>query len=358
MAENNEEDRSSKTEEPTQHRLDEAFKKGQIAYSREILHWMMLGAAGLTLMLFSWYVGHRFRQGFLIYIRQPEQFSIDPETTSQLLWHIIFDFFLLTLPLFGIYIAAALAGGFLQTRFAISTEALQLKLDRLSPVKGAKRIFSKKSLVEFIKGLFKISIVGLALYVFFRAKLNEIEGLIFVPDNRIIGVLSEYVMRAIVIVISAMAVIAIMDYLFQKFELLKSLRMTKDEVKREHKNLDGDPQIKHKRRQIAQERIKMNLTEAVGRATAIITNPTHFAVAIEYNPETMNAPIVVAKGVDLIALKIRELATEKEVPVYENPPLARALYASVDLEQEIPPEHYQAVAEVIRFVMQLKKQYF
>jgi flagellar biosynthetic protein FlhB len=358
MAEGSDEDESSKTEEPTQHRLDEAFKKGQIAYSKEVLHWMMLGTAGLTIMMFSWFIGHKFRQNFSVYLIHPEQFFIDSETTAELLWRIIFDFFLLTLPLLGFYMAAALAGGFLQTKFAISTEALQLKLDRLSPMKGLQRMFSKKSLVEFVKGLFKICIVGLALYIFFRSKLDQIEGLIFVPADKIIGILSGYTTKAIIIVISSMAVISIMDYLFQKFELLKSLRMTKDEVKREHKSLDGDPQIKHKRRQIAQQRIKMNLKEAVGRATAIVTNPTHFAVAIEYNPGKMNAPIVIAKGVDIIALKIRELAKEKDIPIYENPPLARALYASVDLEQEILPEHYQAVAEVIRFVMKLKKQYF
>lgn len=358
MAEGNDEDKSSKTEEPTQHRLDEAFKKGQIAYSKEILHWIMLGAGGLNLMMFSWFVGQKFRKSFTVYLSQPEQFFMDHETTSELLWRIIFDFFLLCLPLLGFFVVAALVAGMLQTRLAISTEALQPKLNRISPMQGFKRIFSKKSIVEFIKGLFKISIVGMALYTFFYSKLDQIEGLIFIPADKVIGVLSNYTIKAIIIVISAMAVIAILDYLFQKFELLKSLRMTKDEVKREHKNLDGDPQIKHKRKQIAQERIKMNLKEAMGRATAVITNPTHFAVAIEYDADEMNAPVVIAKGVDLIALKIRELATERDVPIYENPPLARALYASVEIEQEIPPEHYQAVAEVIRFVMKLKKQYF
>lgn len=358
MADNNDQDQESKTEEPTQHRLEEAFKSGQIAYSKEVLHWIMLGAGGLTIMMFSWYVGHNFRKKFSIYLSQPEQFYIDSHTTSALLWRVILDFFLLTLPLLCFYMAAALAGGFVQTRFAISFEALQLKIERLSITQGFKRIFSKKSLVEFVKGLFKICVVGLALYIFFRSKLNQIEGMMFVPADRIFSVLKGYVINAIVIVISAMAIISIVDYLFQKFELFKALRMTKDEVKREHKNLDGDPQIKQKRRQLAQERIKRNLKEAVSKATAIITNPTHYAVAIHYEQDTMNAPIVVAKGIDNIALKIRALANEQDIPIYENPPLARALYASVDLEQEIPPEHYQAVAEVIKFVMKLKKQYF
>lgn len=358
MAESNDQDESSKTEEPTQHRMDEAFKKGQVAYSKEILHWLMLGAAGLTLMMFSYYIGHNFRKNFSVYLMEPDQLFVDSETLSALIWHIIFDFFLLILPVLSFYMVAALGGGFVQTKFAISSEALQLKLDRISIAKGLKRIFSKKAFVEFIKGLFKICVVGIALYVFFKSKLDQLDGLIFVPADKVLGVLGSYVTKAIIIVISTMAIISILDYLFQKFELTKSLRMTKDEVKREHKNLDGDPQIKYKRRQIAHDRIKLNLKEALGRATAVITNPTHFAVAIEYNQETMGAPVVVAKGVDNIALKIRELAGENDVPIYENPPLARALYASVELEQEIPAEHYQAVAEVIRFVMKLKKGYF
>ena len=358
MAEGSDEDESSKTEEPTQHRIDEAFKKGQIAYSKEVLHWMMLGTAGLTIMLFAWYVGQKFRKNFTQYISSPDQFTVDPATISELLWTIVFDFFLLCLPLLGFYMAAALAGGFFQTKFAFSAESLKMDLSKLSPMKGFKRLFSKKSIVEFIKGLFKITIVGMALYIFFRGKLDEVAGMIYLPADKVLGTIGTYVTRSIVIVVSAMAIISIMDYLFQKFELMKSLRMTKDEVKRVHKNLEGDPQIKGKRRQIAEQRIKQNLNDAIGKATAIITNPTHFAVAIQYEAETMNAPVVVAKGVDNIALKIRELAKEKEVPIYENPPLARALYASVDLEQEIPPEHYQAVAEVIRFVMNLKKQYF
>lgn len=358
MAEGSEEDETSKTEEPTQHRIEEAIKKGQIAYSREILHWMMLGTAGLTIMMFSWYLGHKFRKSFTRYIESPDQYSLDSSTVLELLWTIIFDLFLLSLPLLGFYMAAALAGGFFQTNFAFSAESLKINWSKLSPMKGLKKMFSKKSFMEFIKGVVKITIVGVALYIFFRSKLDEVAGMIYIPAERVLGTIGTYVSRSIVIVISAMAIISIMDYLFQKFELLKSLRMTKDEVKKEHKSMEGDPLIKSKRRQIAEQRIKQNLKEAVSRATAIITNPTHFAVAIQYDLETMNAPVVVAKGVDNIALKIRELANERSVPIYENPPLARALYASVDLEQEIPPEHYQAVAEVIRFVMKLNNQHF
>jgi flagellar biosynthesis protein FlhB len=254
--------------------------------------------------------------------------------------------------------AAGVAAALLQTRLAISVQSLIPKLNRISPLNGFKRLFSKRAIVEFIKGIIKLFIVSFALFVFYRSKITEIPRFLEIHPKDFLGDLSFYVVCSIFIVVGCMSLVALLDYLYQKYEHTKSLRMTKDEVKREFKNQDGDPLIKNRRRQIAHQRIRKNVKEAMGRATAVITNPTHYAVAISYQDELMDAPVVVLKGTDFVALKMRELATEMEIPLIENPPLARALYASVEVDQEIHPEHYKAVAEVIRFVMTLKKKVF
>lgn len=345
-----------KTEEPTHHRLEEAFKKGNVAFSKEILHWVMMGAAALILVALSPYVGNRLKNAFSPFIHQPDLFQVDQDFMGNLALQIVLDFFLILLPILGIFLITGIGAGLLQTRLAISYSALIPKLERLSPLAGFKRIYSKKSMVEFIKGLLKIALIGIALYLFLWAKIEDIPQLIYLSPLEALKSLSDYVLTTMIIIVGSLTFIAGLDYLYQKYTHLKSLRMTKDEVKREHKTQEGDPLMKHRRRQVAYQRVRRNLKESIGRATAIITNPTHYAVALEYNQESMDAPIVVAKGIDFMALTIRELGKELKVPIIENPPLAKALYSSVDLDQAIPPEHYKAVAEVIRFVMNLKQQ--
>lgn len=357
MAEEKDND-TEKTEEPTAHRLEEAFRKGNVAFSREITHWFILGMAALLLAVLAPYLARQFVFQFTFYIGQPDQFIIDGDNAVPLLKHISLQYVLLIIPMLGFFMAAAIAAALLQTRMAVSFQALKPQFKRLSPLAGFKRIFAKKAMVEFLKGLLKLSVVAFALYAFLVGKIDDIPGFITLVPGQVLPLISKYVLQVIFVVVGSLTLIAILDYLYQKYEFIKSLRMTKDEVKREYKTQEGDPQIKYRRRQMAQQRIKTNLKEALGRTTAIITNPTHYAVAISYFPETMDAPVVVAKGINFVALKIRELGQELKVPVVENPPLARALYASVEVEQEIPPEHYKAVADVIRFVMMLKKQPF
>lgn len=357
MAEEKDND-SEKTEEPTAHRLEEAFRKGNVAFSREITNWFILGMAALLLVVLAPYLARQFVRHFTVYIGQPDQLIIDEENGIPLLQHISLQFFFIILPFLGFFVVAAIAAGLLQTRMAISMQALKPQLKRLSPMAGFKRIFSKKAMVEFLKGILKLSVVSFALYIFLWGKIGDIPSFIYLVPAQVLPLMSQYVLQVIFVVVASLTIIAILDYLYQKYEFTKSLRMTRDEVKREYKMQEGDPQLKYRRRQMAQRRIKTNLKEALGRATAIIVNPTHYAVALSYIPETMDAPVVVAKGIDFVALKIRELGEELKVPLVENPPLARALYANVEVEQEIPPEHYKAVAEVIRFVMMLKKQSF
>lgn len=349
---------TEKTEEPTSHRLQEAFKRGNVAVSREVVHWFILGMASLILITLLPYSAQLYVRLFSPYIHDPDQWTLDPITVQILFQNIIKDLFIILLPLIGSFIIAAIAAGLLQTRFSLSFHPLKPQLKRLSPITGFKRLFSKKALIEFLKGFLKVFIVSLTLYTFFMTKAADIPGFLNLKMENFLPTISSYISCVILVVMISLTLIAILDYLYQKYEHMKSLRMTKDEVKREYKNQEGDPQVKSRRRQMAQQRIRRHLKESMEKATAVITNPTHYAVAIQYDHETMDAPVVVAKGVDFIALKMKELANECHVPIIENPPLARALHAHVDLDQEIPPEHYKAVAEIIRFVMMLEKQQF
>lgn len=357
MSEGPEQDQ--KTEEPTQHRLDKAFEKGQVAVSKEVSHWLILGAIALTLMVVAPYTLTTFAQYFTAYITMAGEFSLGNASDAELvLKQSLFAALKLILPLTAFIIIFALAAGLAQTRFAIQKNALIPKFERISPKSGLKRIFAKKNLVEFLKGLLKLGFISAGLYVFFSSRLRYLDEWLVIDSLNFFHISSGMIIQAILLAFCVLTVISILDYLFQKFELLKSLRMTKEEVKKEYKETEGDPQIKQKIKQLGQQRIRQNMMVAIPQATAIITNPTHFAVAIKYDQETMSAPIVLAKGADFIALKIREIGKANNIPIFENPPLARALYSSVEIEQEIPSEHYRAVAEIIRLVMKLKKAAF
>lgn len=355
MAESdNDQDESQKTEDPTQHRLDEAFKKGQVAFSREILHWFMLGTGALIFACilpttFSW-----LNALCLPFIMAPEQLTITPALFDHILFGLLKS---LGFPL-ALLVCAALLGGFLQTQLAIQWNSLMPKAERISLTKGFKRLFSQKAMVEFLKGLFKLGVIGVALAFLLRPRILDLVNDIGASLQTFFAKIQSLVTLIFITSLSILGVIAGLDFLYQRFAMRKSLRMTPDEVKKEIKDTQGDPFIKQRFRQIRYERLRRHMMAAVPEASAVITNPTHYSVAIKYDMETMNAPIVVAKGADLVALKIREVAKENKVPIIENPPLARALYSQVDIEQEIPPEHYKAVAEVITFVMNLKKRLF
>lgn len=355
MAESDkEQDESQKTEDPTQHRLDEAFKKGQVAFSREVIHWMMLGTSALVFsfclpITLSW-----LTTLLVPFIMAPEQLKLSPALLDSVLFGTLKS---LALPL-GFLSCAAIIGGLLQTQLAIQWNSLMPKMERISLFKGFKRLFSKKALVEFLKGLFKLGVIGVALVLLLKYRVLDLVNDIGAPADTFFAKTQKLLTLVFIISLSILGFIAGLDFIYQKFEMRKSLRMTPEEVKKEIKDTEGDPLIKQRFRQIRQERLRSNMMASVPQATAVITNPTHYSVAIKYDMDTMNAPVVVAKGADLIALKIREVAKDNQVPIIENPPLARALYSQVEIEQEIPPEHYKAVAEVITFVMNLKKRFF
>jgi flagellar biosynthetic protein FlhB len=352
MAEEN--DDAQKTEDPTPRRQEEARKRGEIASSREINHWFMIlgGTVGVMALIPS--LGRGLVGTLKHFVADPDLIVMDRGPLGATLANMLGEVVMEMLPLIGILVVAALMAGIIQSGFIISFERIQPKLEKISVLKGAKRLFSLKSLVEFTKGLLKLVIVGTVVAMLLLPVVDKLAGMTMLTVLGLTDLLQSMMLRLFVGVLSVMTVIAGLDFLYQKFEHLKSLRMSRQEIRDELKQTEGDPHVKAKLRQIRTERARRRMMAAVPEADVVITNPTHFAVALKYDPEKMPAPKLVAKGADTLAARIRETAVEHEVPLVENPPLARALYDNVEIDTEIPPEHYKAVAEVISYVFQLK----
>ncbi|MGH6719746.1 MAG: EscU/YscU/HrcU family type III secretion system export apparatus switch protein, partial [Alphaproteobacteria bacterium] len=257
-------------------------------------------------------------------------------------------------PIFGLLIVAAIGAGLIQHGPLFSTETIQPKLERLSLLKGIERLFSLRSLVELAKGVAKLAIVALVGAMVLWPEVGRIIGAVFLEPERGVRLLGDMALQLMFATVAVMAVVAGADLLFQKLQHHRKLRMSRQEIRDEFKQTEGDPMVKGRLRQLRLERSRRRMMAAVPQADVVVTNPTHFAVALKYEVGVMPAPKVVAKGADRIALRIREIAQEHKVPIVENPPLARALHDSVELDQFVPEQHYKAVAEVIGYVMRLK----
>lgn len=352
MAEN--EDDSQKSEEPTQHRIDEAKKKGQIASSREVNNFFVMLAFA---MIIVWVLPGMLEKGKIElapFITRPHDIPISPVSLGEVYREVAV---LMATLLFGplaLIMALVLGAAFIQSRFLFAAERIKPKMEKISIIKGAKRLFSMRSVVEFVKGLIKITVVSVVAIIAVWDDMPQMEMLPGYDIQDVLTYLSGLSLRILIGVCCIMLLVAVIDYAYQHFEYMKSLRMSKQEIRDEYKQQEGDPHIKQKLRAIRMERARKRMMAAVPEASVVITNPTHFAVALKYETGLMQAPVVVAKGVDQVAFRIRDVAEEHDIPIVENPPLARALYASVDLDQEIPYEHYKAVAEVIGYVYRLK----
>lgn len=350
------EDQSQKTEEPSQRKLDEARKKGQVATSRELNNALMISAAAAFVALLAPGTTNDLSLAFTPFIATPHQFSLTVDDLRLLAAELFQQVgAALMLPAL-LFVGAALASSLIQNGLVISAEPLKPKLEKLSPISGAKRIFSLKSLVEFIKGLFKISLIGAAAVVLLWP---EAASIIQATEVEIIGLtvfLQDLTLRLLAGIAALVLVIALLDFLYQRFEHQKKLRMSRKDLQDEYKQTEGDPHIKARLKGLRAERARRRMMADVPKATVVVTNPTHFAVALHYEADGMAAPRAVAKGADLVAHRIRDVAAEHDVPIVENPPLARALFAAVELGEEIPQEHYQAVAEVIGYVMRLNSR--
>lgn len=348
-------DDASKTEEPSAKRLDEAQKKGQVVQSKDVGNFMMLLSGILVVAMLG--PGLTRDVGALVrtFLERPHQFHVDDANFMALLGETLMRLgFILFLP-FLVFVVVAIAAHVLQHGLVWSAESIQPNLSKISPLAGAKRLFGLQNFVEFIKGLIKISVVGAICFAVLWPPMSGVEQFMTMESYDLMVVMFKLTIRLVAVALFAILIIAILDYIFQRFEFMKKMRMTKQEVKDEYKQSEGDPHVKARLKQLRAEKARRRMMTAVPGATVVVTNPTHFAVALLYDQSSMNAPKVVAKGADLIALRIRQVAEENDVPIVENPPLARTLFAAVDLDREIHEEHYKAVAEVIGYVMRLRR---
>ena len=348
------EDQSEKTEEPTPKKLSEARKKGQIATSKEVNSFAVLLGAALVIGVAGPFVALRVYSPLAGLVEKAGTMPIDQGSSGIVLFDVFMSVIIAMSPVFAVFIVLALAASMGQSGILFTTDPISPKLEKISPIKGFGRLFSLRSLVEFLKGIAKMGIVGAVALVLVMPELDRMETIVQMDVRQLLDEIQTLLMRLLIGVTSIMAVIAIADYIYQKYEHTKQLKMSRKEIRDEHKQSEGDPHVKARLRQIRHERARQRMMTAVPQADVIVTNPTHFAVALKYDTEVMAAPTVVAKGADNVAFRIREVAQEHDVPIVENPPLARALFGGVELDQQIPEEHYQAVAQIISYVYRLK----
>lgn len=342
-----------KTEEPSQKKLDDALERGDVVKSQEVSSLFVLSAGMLVVALLSTGMARDLAKPLAVLLEKAHEIPVDRRGLIGIYLEVgkVMGLVLI-LPAIA-FLVAGVAGNMIQHRVVWTLEGLTPKLSKVSPMAGFKRIFSVESLVTFVKGIIKIVIVGAAMWTAISPELGRLETMVASDTIGLLAITKALVIKMMMAVLVVMVVVAGLDYLFQRQRWLTKQRMTRHELKEEFKQQEGNPEIKAKIRQIRQSRSRKRMMAEVPKATVVVTNPTHFAVALKWE-SGMPAPICVAKGMDDLALKIREVAKTHEVPVIENPPLARALHATVDLDKEIPEEHYRVVAELIATIMRLR----
>ncbi|MGN0308658.1 MAG: flagellar biosynthesis protein FlhB [Lachnospiraceae bacterium] len=349
-----------KTEPATQKKLNDARKEGQVAKSREIANGLGLLALFLVLKLWVGNMGNSFLESFSsIYNRIPQVTKLlggaSPSRDTRVLFnYAIGKVLIIILPILLVGFAVAFLSDLVQVKWRPTSKPLRPKLSKLNPINGFKKLFSVNSLIELLKSIAKILLVGYIAYSFLQEYFKYIFILYDITIMQAVIFLGQIVTDMGMRISGFYMVLAIADLFYQRYKFKEDMKMTKQEVKDEYKNQEGDPQIKSKIRQKMREASQRRMMQALPQADVVITNPTHYAVAIQYDSSKYAAPMVLAKGTDFLALRIKEIARENKVEIVENKALARMLYANVEVGELIPPELYQAVAEVLAFVYHLQ----
>ncbi|KEG22206.1 flagellar biosynthesis protein FlhB [Bartonella bacilliformis] len=344
-------DKESQTEEPTEHKIHKAEEKGNLPFSRELPILASLMSFSLITIFVAFPAMSNLSRFLTEWLERPESWHINTaEDVKHLIYLVGGNLGLALAALLIIIPLISIAASAIQNAPRIVTERISPKWSRISPANGFGRIFGKAGFIEFLKSLVKLIGVSIIVYIMFF-KNNTIFINALLTDA---PALPEYIRQKLVDLslsfIVAVAIIAGFDLAWSRFYWRQQLRMTKQEVKDEYKNLEGNPMVKSRMRSLARDRIRRKMIANVPTATLIVTNPTHFSVALRYNPPLDHAPVVIAKGQDILALHIREIATKHDIPIIEDQPLARALYKQVEVDQTIPPEFYEGVAALIRFI--------
>jgi flagellar biosynthesis protein FlhB len=346
-------DEGEHTQDPTAKRLDEAIKRGDVARSAEVNTWFLIAGGSLGLMVFGGSAAGSLETTLRGLLAHAYEIPTDGPALLALIYALARNVLAgLGIPLLLLALAA-LAGSVIQHRIVISAEPIRPRLSRLSPVAGMSRLFSKQALANLGKGLAKLGLIGAVMVALVWPQRQRLADLAGIDPTMILPFTRALALKMLGSVVAILAVIAAADYLFQYRQWYDRQKMSIREMKEEFRQTEGDPTVKGKLRQLRHTRMRRRIMAAVPKASVVITNPTHFAVALKYE-RGMNAPLCVAKGTDLLARRIREIAQAHDIPIVENPPLARALHGTVEIDQEIPPEHYRAVAEVIGYLMRLR----
>jgi len=349
-----------KTEQPTAKKLDDARKEGQVAKSKEISNAATLLVFFALLSTLVSYFSRKFLMLFSsIYSQIPDYVvcydgNIPFVTITNAIKLAMQQILIILLPALAVGFIVAFVANLVQVGWRPTAKPMQPKFSKLNPISGFKRMFSKDSIVELLKAILKIGVIGIFVYTYLRKQQNILFIIMDLSIMDAVSLLGKMIFAIGIRISAAYAAIAILDYVYQRWKFRDDMKMTKQEVKDEYKNTEGDPQIKGKQRQRMREASRRRMMQQLPQADVVITNPTHYAVAIKYDPELYDAPFVVAKGADYLAAKIKEVAKENNIEVVENKPLARMLYANVEIGQIVPPELYQAVAEVLAFVYHLQ----
>lgn len=350
--------KDDKTEKPTAKKRLEARKKGTVLQSREITSALVLVFLFIGLRLFG---GHIYNQIAEFTKRTIVEYpQIEDLFTVNALGKLILDAITVlikaTAPIFAIAVLTGLIAGYAQVGFLFTLETLGFKFSKLNPINGVKRMFSLHSVVELIKAVIKISVVGYIAYAYLKSEAVNVTNLMGASAVDVAIYICVTSVNIAIRMCVALILIGILDFGYQWWEHEKNLKMSKQEIKEEYKQTEGNPEIKSKIKQKQRQMSMRRMLQDVPKADVVITNPTHFAVAVKYDVKKADAPIVVAKGQDFLALRIKDVAKENKVEIVENKPLARTLYDTAEIGQVIPPELYQAVAEVLAFVYSLKEK--
>ena len=354
MAEENKD--QEKTEQATPKRKEEAREKGQVAKSREIASVAILGACLVYFYFSASTMTTQLMDIMKTTFRKSGQLSITIDNVQPFLFDLVFQVFVILLPFLLIALLSGYIANLLQVGFLFSTESITPKFSKIDPIKGFQRLFSMQSLVELFKNILKMAIVGIVAYITVKSEYRTILPLMDQSVHDILIYICKVSFKILYTTCWVLIILAVLDYTYQKWEHEKSIKMSKQEIKEENKQTDGDPLIKGRIKRLQREIARKRMMAAVPKADVVITNPTHLAVAICYESETMNAPIVVAKGADFLAEKIKEIARNNDVPLMENKAVAQVLYKMVAVDQAIPENLYKAVAEILAYVYSLKQK--
>lgn len=344
-----------KTEDPTAKRLSDAHKKGQVAKSQDLSAAIVILVGFFTLWNSGSYMYKQLIEFTAYIFSNLSAVPMDVESVIHLFTEIMFVLVKTLAPVMLTIMLAGLAFNYYQVGFVFSTEPLSFDLNRLNPINGMGRIFSKRSLMELFKSIAKIFIVGYFVYLYIVDQVVQMPKLIFMDLQAALADIVDIIFKLAFEICAVLLVLGIIDFIYQKWQHKQELKMSKQDIKDEFKQLEGDPQIKGKIKQKQKQISMQRMMHEVPKADVIVTNPTHFAVALKYE-RGMTAPMIIAKGQDLVARRIRQIAREANIDIVENKPLARALYFSTEIGDIVPPQLYKAVAEVLAYVYRLKRK--